>query len=223
MDTQSLVCTLAARYGENILTGCQVEVKDQQIRATRGQNQWLFTAEKVIITAGEGNGAYAQQQLRPLRMVSVRVPAAFGPLYVHVLEASDKPRLTLSSYQDSVGYIWYLGGNVAEIGAQLSELESIALAKRELADIFPWLDFTGLPFASFIVNRAEGLADGKRPDTPTVVIEGAKLIAWPTKLALSPLLADQLLAKLKSPIANASREKFNFPMPEIANYPWINK
>lgn len=221
LDTHSLISTFAAQYGKFMLTHCEITVNNNLVIAKRGGKTWQFCAEKVCITAGQGNAQFAQQQLRPLRMVIARVPKVFGHLYVHVLAGSDKPRLTVSSYSsdNSNELIWYLGGNVAEKGAKLSADATVSLAKNELNTIFPWLDFSAVVFDSLPINRAEGLTDGKRPDTPTIIEKGRQLIAWPTKLAMAPMLADALLATLSSPHQRSGQLPI-FPTPNCGVYPW---
>ncbi len=219
IDVRSLVEVFAKQYAEHIFTHCDIVRAANQPyqKKQNNQNKWqhidiicngdqekskrqTFRARKIVITAGEGNGEFVPQQLRPLRMVRAHVPKSFGKLFVHVLEASDKPRLTITTYDDSheanEGLVWYLGGNVAEKGATLSEAETITYAKNELASIFPWLDLSVVNFSTIFVNRAEGLAEGKRPDAPTIVDNGSEIIAWPTKLALAPMLADGVLNRL---------------------------
>lgn len=234
LDVRSLIAALVAQYGDCILSNCEAEIADNGdigdsgvVSASRDGTRWRFSADKILITAGQGNADFAAQQLRPLRMVYARVPKAFGKLFLHVLETSDKPRLTISSYDsdekntdgNADELIWYLGGNLAEKGAELSADETLALAKRELSSIFPWLDFAGIAFDSFVVNRAEGLADGKRPDTPILIESGNQLIAWPTKLALAPMLADSLLAKMPPPRGDSDAIP-RFPPVVIGDFPW---
>lgn len=243
LDVRSLIAALVAKYGDYILSNCETEITDNNnscnsngdtlstVYASRDGARWHFSADKIFITAGQGNADFAEQQLRPLRMVYARVPKAFGKLFVHVLETSDKPRLTISAYDSSAKnngggdsnndeWIWYLGGNLAEKGASLSAAATVALAKRELTDIFPWLNFTHVAIDSFLVNRAEGLADGKRPDTPTIVENGNQYIAWPTKLALAPMLADSLLAKMPPPRSDGKAMPVLFPTPTIGDFPY---
>lgn len=219
VDVRSLIRLFSRQYGQFIVSDCQATVDDVGVNAHFNGKSARFIANKVIITAGQGNGEFATQQLRPLRMVYVRVPKAFGALFVHILEASDKPRLTISAYDSGDDWAWYLGGNIAEKGATLSAQETLMLAKRELASIFPWLDFSQLVFTSVVVNRAEGLADGRRPDAPTIAEKGKQVVAWPTKLALSPMLADALLAKMPAP-SHYGDKLPTFPAPCVARFPW---
>ncbi len=241
LNVQSLIAAFVKKYGDYILTDCQTVIDGHHVTAKTQNNRYRFHAEKIIFTAGEGNQthldkAMGKQQLRPLRMVYAKVPKDFGQLFIHILEASDKPRLTVSTYPSSAddSWIWYLGGNIAEKGADLAHEQTIELAKDELSAIFPWLDFSHVVFDSFLVNRAEGLEKsqklGSRPDTPTVFCQNEKIIAYPTKLALSPILAESVLEKMhsapKHPIKYRHSEQSDKPqyfpgsIPRIADFPW---
>ncbi len=221
LDVQSLLAAFIAQYGRFIISDCRALIDKHGVTAQLAGQSVRFAAGKIILTAGQGNGEFAAQQLRPLRMVIAK-GAALAELFVHVLEASDKPRLTISSYnnrQQPDEMVWYLGGNVAEKGAKLSAAATVDLAKKELAAIFPWVDFSAVSFDSFCINRAEGCAGGKRPNTPIIVENGTRLVAWPTKLALAPMLADSLLAKMPAPRADADALP-RFASARVADFIW---
>ncbi|PID62778.1 MAG: hypothetical protein CR974_03280 [Gammaproteobacteria bacterium] len=222
LDVRSLLDVFVAQYGRFILTDCEIEYNGHAVSARRGDQTWLFHADKRMVTAGQGNADFAEQQLRPLQMVYVRVPKTFGRVFVHVLAASDKPRLTITTHDSdrTDEYIWYLGGNLAEKGAALSADKTIALAEAELAAIFPWLDFSSLAFNTVVINRAEGIANGKRPDTPMISVNGDTLVAWPTKLAMAPMLADELLARLPPPQTKQTKSWPAFPPARVGHFPW---
>src|SRR5690625_5700301 len=64
------------------------------------------------------------------------------PLFAHCLSKGSRPRLTVSSHRACDGdWIWYLGGELAETGAQLSHTELVTQGQAELAQLFPWLDW----------------------------------------------------------------------------------
>jgi hypothetical protein len=99
------------------------------------------------------------------------------------------------------------------------------LAKKELQELFTWLDFSTAQFASFYVDRAEPLqADGKRPDGVYMKELGNIIIAWPTKLALAPKLANEIIACLNGGNARSgtfdARALRTFPMPGLAAAVW---
>ena len=181
-----------------------------------------------IFTAGTGNAAlpWAAQQLRPLHMVMARGAKLPGPLYAHCLGMSDTPRLTVTSHQDAKGrLIWYLGGGLAETGVQRSRDEQLRFARQELVALLPWLDWNAVQFATFTVQRAEARQPGGiRPAGFSVQREGRIIAAWPTKLALTPRLAEQIEAELRTlavpPHPLDGRKLADWPRPEIAVAPW---
>jgi hypothetical protein len=166
------------------------------------------------------------QQLRPLHMVMARGPALPGLLYAHCLGASDVPRLTVTSHTDASGrLVWYLGGGLAEDGVQRDRREQIHAAQRELEALLPWVDWSRAEFATFTVQRAEAHQPrGNRPAEPGIFRDGRVLAAWPTKLALAPLLAERVEAMLRTLGARPRRVDLrvlaDWPRPEIAVPPW---
>ena len=185
----------------------------------------------VIWTAGAGNAAVdpSAQQSRPLHMVLARSPSVQNPLpllYGHCVGVGDKPRLTITSHTDRQGrLIWYIGGLLAENGVALEPPEQIAQARSELALSFPWLDWSAVEFATCRIARAEGRqVGGKRPDLPVLQERKGVLLAWPTKLALAPLLADQVMDWLQAaaiqPGRVAAASVPDWPRPALADYPW---
>lgn len=192
------------------------------------RSPWRIRPTVTIFTAGAGNAnlPWAAQQLRPLHMVLVRGPSLPGPLYAHCLGVSEVPRLTVTTHDDASGRpIWYLGGGLAEEGVKRDRRAQIHAARRELATLLPWVDWSAAEFATFTIQRAEGLqAGGGRPTTPTLSRDGRVLAAWPTKLALAPLLAEQLERLLQTlglhPRPLDLRPLADWPRPALAVYPW---
>ena len=164
-------------------------------------------------------------QRRPLHMVLVKTPFDY-PLYAHCLGLGSRPRMTITTHhrQDG-GAIWYLGGALAEEGVQRDGEAQIAAARAELASLFPWLDFSAAQFATFMIDRAEPLQKGGlKPETSVVKSIHNMMIAWPTKLALAPKLAGEILAQIQQnnviPHACDVRELRAWPMPPLARPIW---
>lgn len=190
------------------------------------------SAEKYIFTAGAGNENLlsqfsdkgARMQRRPLRMVMMKTDISY-PVYAHCLGASATPRITITTHPTADGkMVWYLGGQLAEEGVKLSDDEQTALARKELAALFPWLDFSNARFASFLVDRAESYQpDGKRPDQSYLKNIANMLVAWPTKLAFAPKLTAEILQALLNenikPIADAGVLS-GFSVPLITKPVW---
>ncbi len=174
-----------------------------------------INAQKYIFTAGANNDqANPNMQLRPLHMVLVKSPH-LEKVYGHCITTSNLPRLTITSHTAEDGdTVWYLGGKLAEDGVKINQSTLINRAKRELANIFPQIDLSDAKWSTFMVDRAEAKqTDGSKPDNATVFNVGKHITAWPTKLALAPILADQVLNILKQENINPS-----LPQPDLNEY-----
>ncbi|QQZ28228.1 FAD-dependent oxidoreductase [Thiothrix subterranea] len=190
----------------------------------------MVEAGQIILTAGAGNEALLasatlsqRMQRRPLQMVLVR--GNLPMLYAHALGMSDKPRATITSHRDRQGNtVWYIGGQPAEQGVGKPAAEVIAATQHELAELLPWVDFTGMEWSTWHVDRAEGCQpDGSRPDQPMVQRFANVTVAWPTKLAFAPMLAARLRKALgvmaavnASPVSDAGQ----LPTPPVASSIW---
>jgi glycerol-3-phosphate dehydrogenase len=191
------------------------------------------SAQQFIFTAGSGNEAiirkFKQQEIgmqrRPLHMVMVKMPAYY-PLYAHCLGLGNRPRLTITTHHTQDGEnIWYLGGLLAEEGVERDAAQQIKIARDDLRTLFPWLDFSQAEFATFLIDRAEPLQkNGLKPETSYFKAIHNTIIAWPTKLALAPKLASDILQHLAhmhlTPQLFDNRELRAWPMPPLAIPLW---
>lgn len=192
---------------------------------------WEIATLKTILAAGKGNAGLLklmgrgvpEMQLRPLQMVMLRggLPEK---LYAHCLGASINPRITITSHEDRSGNIvWYLGGQLAEDGVHRSKNEQIKEAKKELASLMPWLDFSLMQWSTLNISRAEPKQkQGQRPASSYYFEQDNVITTWPTKLALAPSLADDVVALLKSQNVpkNRSQEMPVFSHVPFADLPW---
>lgn len=166
-------------------------------------------AARVLLCAGAGNeeliarlGARAPaMQRRPLHQVLLKHPS-LPPLFGHCIGAGARPRLSVSSHRAADGtWTWYLGGELAETGAQRTGTAQIAAAQALLAALFPGLDLAGAAWRTLRIDRAEARQPARhRPDDAWLgPVEGAAqvLAAWPTKLTLAPRLAERVLERLR--------------------------
>ncbi|MDE2336788.1 MAG: FAD-dependent oxidoreductase [Alphaproteobacteria bacterium] len=227
LDVKSLVAALAGNLEGRIFKG-EATALSSGGRVTIGGKP--FSAKTVIFAAGAGNetalkllGADARRaQRRPLRQIMVRPMRQ--ALYGHGITGEPKPRVTVTSHPDGTGnYIWYLGGNVAERGAKMTEDEALAFVKNEMRDIFPDIDWNDKQWASHAVDRAEAFSDGTQLAAgPQIQRYGSVLVAWPTKLTFAPLLADLVLAHVeengRAPTPAAPPP--DLPAVVIGAYPW---
>jgi hypothetical protein len=125
--------------------------------------------------------------------------------------------------------VWQIGGDVAERGASMSSDDTIAMAKRHLQEAMPTLTnatLDALDFGTVDAPRFEGKTDqGHRPETPTLIIEGRVCTGWPSKLALAPLLADQIASHVSEQVPTEQASAFEpvpatVPRPQVAHGPW---
>lgn len=242
LDTASLVQALAAAHQQAIL-----RLPNQARLTSSGDGQgWQITlddanrslslkAKRIVLCAGKGNAALLQQlglstpvmQTRPLNMVMLRgsrqrpLP---GTLHAHCLGASANPRITITSHQDGEGRtVWYLGGQIAEQGVGRSDAEQIAAARVELGDLLPWLPLEDVEWACLPIDRAEPrMPDGSRPDNAFVAEQDGVITTWPTKLALAPRLAAQVIETIHAAgmEPGGQDELPEWPHPGLARLPW---
>jgi glycerol-3-phosphate dehydrogenase len=183
---------------------------------------------KLILMAGPGNEAVLSSaglsrpamQLRPLKMVMMR-GGLNEKVFAHCMGAGINPRVTITTHIDNDNNIvWYLGGQLAEDGVRRSDQEQITKARQELAQLLPWQNLDAAQWAILDIDRAEVRhEDGHRPDTFYIDQQGDIIIAWPTKLALAPLLAGELVDMLAAVEKTASALPA-WPSPPFAVYPW---
>lgn len=238
LDVPSLLDNLARNHADAIFqidwnqAGWDSQGRRASVRLS--DNSWL-DAEQFILTAGEGNEAILrtlgantpQMQRRPLQQALVKHDIAH-PLYAHCMGSNPSPRLTVSSHQCRDGrWVWYLGGDLATENTDASPGELIDKAKQELADLFPWLHFGNAEWATIKLDRAEpkqkALIKPDKAFAARIDSHDNVIAAWPTKLTLSPNLANEVAALLpepKSPSNAAQRLQGRLPAPKIAEPCW---
>jgi len=134
-------------------------------------------------------------------------------------------RLTITTDSDSAGRsVWQVGGRIAEDGVEMDAETFLRHGAGEIRATLPGLDLGGVEFSSYRIDRAEAAASGNRPDDVSVAAEGNVIVAWPTKLALLPRLAERIVAILACPDTPAETGPGavfeDWPRPEIAEAPW---
>lgn len=232
VDVATVLAAFADRHREAIVLnhGPAVPAGDGAITLRHPERPALVIRPTcTVFAAGAGNAAlpWAAMQLRPLHMVLVRGLGLPGPLFAHFVGASDVPRLTVTTHCDASGHlVWYLGGKLAEDGVKRDRHDQIRAARRELATLLPWVNWSRTQFATFTVRRAEARqTDGMRPTGPGLSRDGRTLVIWPTKLALAPLLAEQVEQVLRTTLEQRPRPAdlrllADWPRPEVAICPW---
>ena len=142
-------------------------------------------------------------------------------VFAHCMGAGINPRVTITTHIDNENrLVWYLGGQLAEDGVRRSDDEQITRARQELAQLLPWQNLDAAQWAILDIDRAEVRhEDGHRPDTFYIDQQGDIITAWPTKLALAPLLAGELVELLATVEKTESALPAWLP-PPFADYPW---
>ncbi|WP_218723340.1 NAD(P)/FAD-dependent oxidoreductase [Pseudomonas bubulae] len=207
VDVPSLIERLAELAGDGLLAGQVIEplFDNDELIGLRVDGLEIH-AQRIVFSAGGGNAellasvgiSVPAQQLRPLHMVLVKGPS-LKPLYAHCLGGGPKPRITVTTHPAANGeWVWYLGGDIAEAdGVAREPAEQIAVAKKELGNLLPWVDLSQAQWATLRVNRAEPAQSGLvRPDNAFLSDQGRLLVGWPTKLALAPDFSDRVLQAL---------------------------
>jgi hypothetical protein len=230
LNIASLVEVLSTPHAARIRSG-SVEALTRDGRLT--VSGISIAAQIVICAAGLGNEIFLdflgagerRSQQRPIRQLMVQ-PLPF-PLYGHGVTTSYKPRITITSHPlESGHYVWYLGGAIADEVLALSEYEAIKYTQKEMHELFSWIDWSGKSWATWLGTRAEAYSpNGRLPDGPVLQEYGNVLVAWPTKLTLTPLLSDQVFTRLAQ---RGVRPKYfepdlhtsNLGFPPQANLPW---
>lgn len=206
LDVPSLVETLAAAHRDAIFS---IDWDSSALQTVNGRAVLRTPVAEVrpaqmILTAGTGNESLVQalgasepaMQRRPLQQVIVKHEYP-EPFYGHCTAGGASPRLTVSSHRTRAGEpIWYLGGALATEGADSDPDQLIARARQELDELLPWIDFGSCQWRTVRLDRGEPRQSALlRPDTAFVAaVAGTEnaLAAWPTKLSLSPNLADEI-------------------------------
>ena len=237
LDTASVIATLAQPHLDAIVHAemASIIIQDddtsQLVLKAGDGTAWQVQTQRIVLAAGQGNARLLKameretpaMQLRPLQMVLLR-GALPEMLYAHCLGASVNPRLTITSHYDAHQQIvWYLGGQLAEDGVERTEAQQIQTAQTELGQLMPWLDLTQTQWATLRIDRAEPRQpDGKRPDTSFFDDTRGVITAWPTKMALAPKLAADVLQHFEQTGVSASGRQTlpEWPRPAFAVLPW---
>lgn len=229
---QELIFKISAMQPEHFHFNEQGQLSELEIHA-EPLAPISIKAHQYIFTAGAGNEFLSSllkkkeiaMQRRPLHMVMMKTKFLY-PLYAHCLGLSTTPRMTITTHESHDGQtIWYLGGQLAEEGVARDQTAQIEFAKKELATLFPWVDFSAAQWASFFVDRAEDQQPGnKRPDSCFTKTIANMQIAWPTKLAFAPKLTQEIISaiqKAETPKSVANLHALRgWPMPLVAKPMW---
>ncbi|QQN28072.1 NAD(P)/FAD-dependent oxidoreductase [Pseudomonas syringae group genomosp. 3] len=207
VDVPSLIKRLAELAEDSLLAGQKIEplYEADELIGLRVDGRGIH-AQRIVLSAGGGTAdllnalgvSQPQMQRRPLHMVLVKGPT-LKPLFAHCLGGGPKPRITVTTHPAADGQcVWYLGGDLAEADGVAREPDAqIAVARKELEALLPWVDLSQAQWATLRVDRAEPAQSGLvRPDNAFLDSQRRLMVGWPTKLALAPDFADRVLSHL---------------------------
>ncbi|MCB9988066.1 MAG: FAD-dependent oxidoreductase [Rhodospirillales bacterium] len=239
MDVKSVVRALADPFSDSIYKARLIDLAikdgaiDHAILEGKEGRTVTISAQKYIFTAGSGNEEAARMlgvpeqitQRRPLRQVMAKgLPHA---LFGHCITSNPKPRATITSYPANDGtYIWYMGGNIAEKGAGMTNDEAISFADSEMRDLFPKINWDAVTWSSWEVDRAEAYdKSGHLPPGPQFREEKNAVLVWPTKMTFAPALGikiDRIIARDGLAPSSVNNNALPFDPPPMGLYPWEN-
>ena len=209
-------------YEEILEYNFSKEFNTHNLKIKDKNNQIInLEAKNLILSAGENNKQILDKlnlenppkmQIRPLHMLWVK-DKNLPKLYMHCMQKTDKPLITISSHPSKKNNTWYLGGDIAETGCELSKDAQIKRAQDVLSELFPDL-FRELnlqdnsKWGTVHINRAEGLQpNNKRPAGPTINQSENNIITiWPTKLTFAPMVSDKIITQI---INNLTKNKLD--------------
>lgn len=215
-------------YEEILEYNFSKEFNTHNLKIKDKNNQIInLEAKNLILSAGENNKQILDKlnlenppkmQIRPLHMLWVK-DKNLPKLYMHCMQKTDKPLITISSHPSKKNNTWYLGGDIAETGCELSKDAQIKRAQDVLSELFPDL-FRELnlqdnsKWGTVHINRAEGLQpNNKRPAGPTINQSENNIITiWPTKLTFAPMVSDKIITQI---INNLTKNKENKSLKNI--------
>lgn len=206
LDVPSLVQTLAEQHRQAIfaIDWQTASLRQDNGRASLALPHCTVVPERLILTAGTGNesliarlgGTSPAMQRRPLQQVLVKHQYQES-FFAHCMGGNPSPRLTITSHRTQRGDpLWYLGGDLATGGVNKDPQQLIDTAQDEIAALLPWVELGQTQWRTVSLDRAEPRQSILiKPDSAFVgKVDGSAntLAAWPTKLTLSPHLADEI-------------------------------
>lgn len=241
LDMPSLVAQLARPCRNRIykvsLQNCHLEADDRHSTkaifiTAAGVEPIRIHAQRVILAAGRGNRELLDDlgcseptlQVRPLHMVLVKHALPYD-FYGQCIGTSARPSLIITTHPTPDGErIWYIGGELANDGAERDERLQIEQTKQALRQHLPWLDLRSARYRGVRVEHVAPDRAFMSPDGAFAEAIGNNIIAWPTKLTLAPHLGRKVLALLDQqgirPQAPALTEPLPLLSPEFARPVW---
>jgi len=237
VDTPGVLRELARPHDRRLLKGSalQLEQSTTGLDARLSDGRTVHTRH-LVLSAGAGNAACLEllglsngfpMQRRPLHQVMAK-HSDLPPFYSVCLGTGPKPPLVCTTHRHPDGApVWYLGGDLAESGVERDSSGQIVAAQKLLKELLPWVDLSAAEWATLRIDRAEAQTeDRNRHPGAWVASRENVTTVWPSKLALAPDAADQVLTKLEAAGVQPSPQcsPLNLPPADLAPAPspWDN-
>ena len=236
LDPQSIIAELAKPVAESCFQihwdKADFVLENGKPVGIRLESGETIFAKKFVFAAGKGNGELLaacgferpQMQLRPLHQVVIK-KAGLPDFFSVCIGNTPKPPIVSTTHTDSEGCtVWYIGGDLAEAdGVVRDEVDQISTAQRWFAKHMPWIDLAGAEWSTMRVDRAEPKTEsGARPPGAYCEKVGENvMVAWPTKLALAPDLADGVMAGLGLEPSDERGERIPLQFASIGKPVWF--
>jgi len=209
LDPSSVISTLADPVRDRLLLAGPVGAGDLSrtdtgfsVRLSGSAGSRDLVVRQIVACAGVGNAEIlaaaghdpGRMQRRPLRMglIRGRLPALHGHCVL-----GGRTRLSITSIDLEDGRrVWQVGGELSEQWASTTDDGFFGALSVELDRALPGLSLSGMEVADYAAVRAEAANDEMRRPSGVQVeaIDDGLIVAWPTKLAMAPLLAEEVAA-----------------------------
>jgi len=223
IDMPSLLKELAKKYSDNIIyskSNFEVEFGEKNKINKIFLGDLIICPNHIILTSGNGNEELAKKmgiketimQKRPLRQIVLKgnLPEFYG----HNIDGL-KPSATITTNFHNGNTYWNIGGDISE------NFNGIDQARVTLSKILPSIDFSKVEISYFQIDRAEPINKGNRPGSYGIYQDRNVIVAWPTKLALAPILADKIFHMLENP--KVMVQPYFESIVDVAECPWFTE
>ena len=118
--------------------------------------------------------------------------------------------------------VWQVGGELAERWASTDNDDFFAALESEVGRVLPGLDLSGTELGDYAAVRAEAASeDIRRPSGVQVSeVESGLVLAWPTKWAMAPLLAEEVARMVVPGAGEASKRPPDWSRASVGTPPW---
>ncbi len=231
LDTESLLSELIKGLEDRIF---KLKCSSQNIKMVEQGFEIILSdaciKSRVLINcAGNGSKFLLEElkieefktQNRPLKQIIIDAPEQLN-MFAHCITnlSTTEPRLTITTHRSDSKKIWYIGGQLATHGADMTDEQLIKNAKNELGQYMSWLSLDENSLRTFSIDRSEPLTNNRlKPDEAFAQRSQNFLQCFPTKLTLTPDLGDKVL-KILDPPTNPGRLVSTHTRAEIGNSPW---